>query len=213
MAAAGVFDAPSSSNAGGNDVGSTASSSPSASQIPSEAQSRAPSVAPTLVSDRCTGARTLIVTFPFVDSSGQYELAAELGDGSQATVCSLGCSFDRGLWYRIEGIGSCMRATTTGVNQNTILSAYEGSCEQLACVAESDGEGTPALAVGSQITWKTQKDTSYFILVGHVRSNAVGENTLLVEVSSKCCNGVKVDIGVILLRSNSLLDDVNAKYR
>ena len=67
----------------------------SMSPVPSEEPSLSPSAAPTICSDECADAR-FIGRFPFFESSGRTDLAAEMGDDSQAMACPLLSGFDRG---------------------------------------------------------------------------------------------------------------------
>jgi hypothetical protein len=98
-------------NSTSGNVNGAVSIMPSTSLIPSESPSLTPSAAPTIFSDECIDAR-VVGSLPFFEPSGRSDLAAELGDDSQALACSLLSGFDRGVWYQIEGDGNCLSASS-----------------------------------------------------------------------------------------------------
>ena len=107
--------------------------------------------------------------------------------------------FHGGLWYSIVGTGDTLRATLCFENTDydTYLSVYEGSCDNLNCVAGNDDQGDadaqiPLCSVSyfaSAVDWESEAGVEYLLHVSG--SNAVtpavgGFDFVLI------CDGVSV---------------------
>jgi hypothetical protein len=111
--------------------------------------------------DRCTNA-TAIGSFPFsttVNVIGARNVAFE----SSASSCYNVNPSNRGVWYRLEGDGSCVKVALRS-NFAAGIAVYKenGSCQDLACAFQS-----PNLQVGaSNYTFSTEAGQTYYFLVG-----------------------------------------------
>ena len=87
-----------------------------------------------------------------------------------------GASNAPGVWYQVTGDGQALRAETCGSGYDTRLSVYEGSCDELSCVANNDD----ACGLQTIVVWNSEDGVSYFILV-HGFSESAGEFTLVLS--------------------------------
>ena len=107
--------------------------------------------------------------------------------------------FHGGLWYSIVGTGDTLRATLCFENTDydTYLSVYEGSCDNLNCVAGNDDQGEADASIplcsesyfASAVEWESEAGVEYLLHVSG--SNAVtpavgGFDFVLI------CDGVSV---------------------
>jgi hypothetical protein len=130
--------------------------------------------------DRCTNA-TAIGSFPFstsVNIFGARNVALE----SSASSCYNVDSSTRGVWYQLDGDGSCVRVALQS-NFAAGIAVYKenqnNSCQDLTCAFQS-----PYLQVGaSNYTLSTETGQTYYILVGGF-DNDIGLFSLDISVST-----------------------------
>ena len=152
---------------------------PTVSMAPSVSPSSVPSSTPTLFHELCEKART-IESLPYFHS-GTTGQTSELGDASPALSCPLISSFDRGVWFAVNGTGGCMSAVATGRNLDTKIAIYTGSCTAMLLCVTNKEEG--------QAEWTSQANQRYYILlVG--QNSAAGDYSLSVSDIGTICNNV-----------------------
>ncbi len=95
-----------------------------------------------------------------------------------------------GVWYRVRGTGHRMTATTCndGTGYDTKLSVYCFGCDTLACVVGNDDDCVDHSPLSSTVTWCSQYDTEYLILV-HGFGGASGDFQLDVYDDGTPCTG------------------------
>jgi hypothetical protein len=87
-----------------------------------------------------------------------------VGSTLQASTDMLDCGFNSspGIWYKIIGNGQSSRVSTcVQYNYNTQLHIYSGQCDNLTCL----GSNYDFCGEGSQISFATEIDSSYYVLV------------------------------------------------
>lgn len=134
-------------------------------QLPAPAP--APSESEKPLNDICRHAEVLSVGEILEGStvSATYE--------SQYSGCGGIFSDTPGVWYRVHGTGKKLKATTcTGFywydgDFDSEITVYEGnpSCSGMMCIDVNDDDDTDECGSESSVTWKTKKNTEYFIHV------------------------------------------------
>jgi hypothetical protein len=127
--------------------------------------------------DRCTNA-TAIGSFPFSTSTSIVG-ARNVPFGSSASSCYNVDPSTRGVWYQLDGDGSCVKVALQS-NFAAGIAVYKGggSCQDLTCAFQS-----PYLQVGaSNYTLSTETGQTYYILVGG-HDDDIGFFSLDVSVS------------------------------
>ena len=94
-------------------------------------------------------------------------------------VCASFESEAPGIWYRVVGTGSIMRASTCDptTDFDTQITVYSGSCDALSCVGTDDN----SCGVQSSVAWSSTEGTVYYILVHGRLQSSVGQFALTVE--------------------------------
>jgi hypothetical protein len=125
--------------------------------------------------DRCTNA-TAIGSFPFSTSVNIFG-ARNVPFESSASSCYNVDPSTRGVWYQLDGDGSCVKVALQS-NFAAGIAVYKGFCEELTCAFQS-----PYLKVGaSNFTLSTEAGQTYYILVGGFDDD-IGVFSLDVSVS------------------------------
>jgi hypothetical protein len=125
--------------------------------------------------DRCTNT-TVIGSFPF-STSVNIVGARNVPFESSASSCYNVDASTRGVWYQLDGDGSCVNVTLQS-NFAAGIAVYKGFCEELTCAFQS-----PYLQVGaSNYTVSTEAGQTYYILVGGFDDD-IGIFSLDVSVS------------------------------
>jgi hypothetical protein len=108
----------------------------------------------------CTNA-TAIGSFPF-STSGDIFDASNVGFGGSATSCENVGPSNKGVWYELDGDGSCVNVALQSNFPAGIAVYGGGDCEDLTCAFQSD-----SLQFGaSNYTFSTEAGQTYHILVG-----------------------------------------------
>jgi hypothetical protein len=127
--------------------------------------------------DRCTNA-TAIGSLPF-STTADISGARNVGVGSSASSCYGIAPSVRGVWYELDGDGSCVNVALLS-NFPAGVAVYAGAsgCEDLTCAFLSEN-----IQFGdSNYTFSTEAGQKYYILVGG-NDNDVGFFSLGVSVS------------------------------
>jgi hypothetical protein len=121
---------------------------------------------------------TSVDTFPFVVSASNT-LASAAGYNSPATICSRVDGDAKAVWYELIGDGSCVSASIVGEGFDAILSLYEGdNCGSLSCLAQSNS----GYGGGGLLSWRTETNTAYKILVAGAYGTQAGDFVLGITV-------------------------------
>ena len=93
-----------------------------------------------------------------------------------------------GVWYTVQGTGRHMMATTCSseLTMETSLNVFAGSCDQLSCVAYgpssfSDSSCAESPYGSSRVTFQTEVDLTYYVLVAGMYSASEGNFGLTVS--------------------------------
>jgi hypothetical protein len=112
-----------------------------------------------------------------------------------------------GVWYRLDGTGGALEASTCSdlTNFYTSISVFSGDCGTLTClVGASDDPACAASMMASSVRWLSTLGTTYFILVhGHdepsrgvfgltVREIATTRNHVCEEAESISTDGAPI---------------------
>jgi hypothetical protein len=156
-----------------------------------------PSVPSPPSAEDCINA-TAIDTSVFFGDSGNTDLT-DVQAFPKAFECSLVGDSTKGVWYTLEGDGTCFYATTLGSGFDTILSVYTGEafCQDLVCLTENDdGSGggygyggyEGGFGLSSKVVWRTEMGQSYYILLGGLGiSSGPYRFSLEVRGNLLCC--------------------------
>lgn len=127
--------------------------------------------------DRCTNA-TAIESFPF-STSANVVGARNVIFGSSASSCYYVGPDNKGVWYQLDGDGSCVNvALQSNFPAGIAVYGSDGSCNNLTCAFQSED----LQFGGSNYTFSTEAGQTYYILVGGFDDN-VGFFSLDVSVS------------------------------
>jgi len=88
---------------------------------------------------------------------------ADAGTASCGTAITTG-----GVWYRVNGTGGNLRATTcnAGSNYDTKLSVFSGSPGALQCITGNDDSPCAGFsALNATVNWASEQNETYYILV------------------------------------------------
>jgi len=127
--------------------------------------------------DECTDALSI------VPDSG----AIIMGSTAEASPSYTEACLSQGrsdLWYRVEGTGDVLVASTCGddTTSDTIIEVMEAageSCHSLSCVASNDD----ACGVGSRVEWLASVGTTYFVRVAAYSGTTVGDFQMTVTTA------------------------------
>ncbi|CAB9513561.1 Leucine-rich repeat receptor-like protein kinase [Seminavis robusta] len=109
--------------------------------------------------------------------SSSTESATKYLDGIAACHSSTQSSAGPGVWFRVEGTGNFMIArTSAGSELDAFISVYSGDCEELVCVADTDGDSRTKRSY----TWHSASGIVYYLLV-QGRFDQTGQFDLIVE--------------------------------
>jgi hypothetical protein len=93
-----------------------------------------------------------------------------------------------GVWYTVQGTGRHMMATTCSseLTMETSLNVFAGSCDQLSCVAYGPSSLSDSSCAGSpygssRVTFQTEVDLTYYVLVAGMYTAAEGDFGLTVS--------------------------------
>ena len=156
------------------------------------------------VNDFCTDA---ILVEPGSEVSGSTSTASADSDFASCDHTGVGSTnMAPGVWYKVVGANSGMRASTCGSETtfDTRITIYKGeSCEDLKCIiADSNGCGFQSSAY-----WYANQDETYYILVtGNLFSN-FGDFVLSIEeysgntINDFCVNAISASTTTVNLGS------------
>jgi len=128
--------------------------------------------------DECSGAT------PVVPDGESISGSLEMASGSEAEPCIYSSGFPTAdLWYRVEGTGDKLIASTCGpeTSYETLVEVFEaedGSCSSMACVWTFDD-----VCFGGQAEWFASAGTTYFIRVSGYSSMQSTEFELTVSTA------------------------------
>ena len=96
-----------------------------------------------------------------------------------------------GVWYRIEGNGGQMTASTCNISAyDTKLTVYSGTCGVFECIAGNDDavgpDGNDCTGNSSIVSWPSQVGTTYYILVHGYALLSTGGFNMEVTCSEPC---------------------------
>ncbi len=135
-------------------------------------------------------------------ASGSTKLATPESNVTSSDTCGIDSA---GVWYKVVGTGSELRATTChpGTNSPTQIHVFSGSCDSLSCISvEANNYAVCSdfdIATNSAtVNWETEEGEEYFILVGS-RDGSGGEFILSVSEftpteNDQCPNAIPFDI-------------------
>jgi len=110
-----------------------------------------------------------------------------------------------GVWFKVNGTGSDLRATTClpGTDHPTQIHVFSGSCDSLSCISvEGDNYAVCSdfdVATNSAtVNWESEEGAEYFILVGS-RTGSVGNFELSVTeftaaINDQCSNAIDLEV-------------------
>jgi hypothetical protein len=124
--------------------------------------------------DRCTNA-TVTGSLPF---STTADLFGARNVGSSALSCYNVDPSVKGLWYEVDGDGSCVNVALQSNFPAGVAVYGGGGCEDLTCAFQSEN----IVFGASNYTFSTEAGQTYYILVGG-GNNDVGFFSLNVTVS------------------------------
>jgi hypothetical protein len=123
---------------------------------------------PPITNDNCGSAITVLTDESVV--SGVTEGARPETNVTTSATCGIESA---GVWFKVNGTGSDLRATTClpGTDHPTQIHVFSGSCDSLSCISmESNNYAVCSdsdTAINSAtINWKTEEGVEYLILVG-----------------------------------------------
>lgn len=128
-----------------------------------------------LVNDQCAAALEVELNRVGGARQGNTSGAKPDMDSIEKSSCGTGGA---GAWYSIMGTGTVFQASTCveGTDHKTAIQVYSGECGKLTCI--DSGAGNKALCGndgrGSVVSFKTQKDVEYFVLVTGRREGITG---------------------------------------
>jgi hypothetical protein len=169
--------------------------------------------------DICLDAEELVLE-EGINADGQRAMIANVtGDTSFASEDvesqACGASTAPGVWYMVFGTGDSMTANTCGGSlYDTRLSLFnggvEGACENMVCTAENDD----TCGLQSSVTWNSELDVVYFILVHGFAANSgvysLGVTSIMPPPPDDQDNdGVGNDIDNCIATSNPGQEDFN----
>ncbi|MEC9352473.1 MAG: thrombospondin type 3 repeat-containing protein, partial [Planctomycetota bacterium] len=132
------------------------------------------------VNDRCPEAIFISLDQEGVNAAGGAVVTATIsqstvGAGQDPENDNCGNSTAPGIWYSVTGSGLHMVAETCGERSNydTRLSLYSGECGALECVTSNDDAcSQPGRCCLSRVSWDSEEDVTYYILVHGFSSNS-----------------------------------------
>ena len=148
--------------------------------------------APLIEHDECTGAISIPIDGRGAVGGTTHQAGADAPthDGDQS--CGLSTGKGAGVWYTVNGNGSYLRASTCseGTDHPTSVLVFSGACDDLQCVVGDNGsqkcEESPFN--GATVTWLSEVDTTYYILVQSRNPDASGNFHLQVSEMQPASN-------------------------
>jgi hypothetical protein len=97
----------------------------------------------------------------------------------EAPICSTFFSTAPGVWFRVNGEGVNLRASTCDpeTDFDTQISIYDGSCDKLRCVNTDDN----SCGLQSSVAWTAVAGLTYYIYVHGRLESSVGRFALHIE--------------------------------
>ena len=112
--------------------------------------------------DSCAGAIS-IPSAPFTDAAITSDATSDPSDPTPE--CGKG-SRANSVWYRFTSPGpGTLTVNTFDSDYDTILSVYDGSCEDLSAVPSGCNDDDPRDGAQSQVSIQTEGETTYFLMV------------------------------------------------
>eukprot|EP00339_Tiarina_fusa_P012669 CAMPEP_0117085010 /NCGR_PEP_ID=MMETSP0472-20121206/59804_1 /TAXON_ID=693140 ORGANISM="Tiarina fusus, Strain LIS" /NCGR_SAMPLE_ID=MMETSP0472 /ASSEMBLY_ACC=CAM_ASM_000603 /LENGTH=2345 /DNA_ID=CAMNT_0004814179 /DNA_START=233 /DNA_END=7270 /DNA_ORIENTATION=- len=150
--------------------------------------------------DECQGA------FPLsIGSSTSASLVNATSVGENAASCADWSA--PGTWYAVTGSGNPLRVSACFFDVGISLSAYSGPCTSLSCINSGSymyNLGACMGFEGASVSWNSDSDEVYYILLQRTFGNEDGTVELLVEEVSPpdnddCLDAVDVEPGSELI--------------
>ena len=155
---------------------------------------------PPATNDDCDGARPIewIEDEPepgVTRLSGMASVDTRFATGDQ-TFAGDPCQRDAGpgVWFAIDGTGADLALSTCDQpgDLDATLTVYEGSCEELHCLATSGAEGPGPCRRGARRLFPSVEGTTYYVLVSSRDPQGVGQTELLVESTISETGGLQM---------------------
>jgi hypothetical protein len=136
---------------------------------------------PPIANDNCGSVITTLTDGSVV--SGSTEGATPEANLTSFAACGIDSA---GVWFKVNGTGSDLRATTclSGTDHPTQIHVFSGSCDSLLCISvEANNYAAcsdfDTATNSATVNWETEEGVEYFILVGS-RDGSVGNFELSV---------------------------------
>ena len=168
---------------------------------------------PQVLNDDCSAAVTTSTDGTVI--SGVTEGARPETNTTDTTPCGIESA---GVWYKVTGTGSSLRATTclTGTNHPTQIHVFSGSCGSLSCISVEAKNyavcsNIDIAANSATVNWWSEEGIEYFVLVSS-RDGSVGDFELQVTefdpvANDQCSDAIDFSLGSQI--SGSTMDATN----
>ncbi|MBL8863336.1 MAG: HYR domain-containing protein [Planctomycetes bacterium] len=123
--------------------------------------------------------RTPSAGIPFVGPTN-----TAMGGGTLISSVSPSDAMRRGLWYRVTGTGTTLRASTcpTAGDLDTVLLVLCGTADNLLVVAAADDAGPGCAGLAASVAWCTELGRTYYVWVAPWLGGA-STDSFVLEIS------------------------------
>jgi hypothetical protein len=168
---------------------------------------------PQVLNDDCSTATTASTDGTVI--SGMTEGARPETNTTDTTPCGIESA---GVWYKVTGTGSSLRATTClpGTNHPTQIHVFSGSCGSLSCISVEANNYAVCSNIdiptnSATVNWRSEEGAEYFVLVSS-RDGSVGDFELQVTefdpvANDQCSDAIDFSLGSQI--SGSTMDATN----
>ena len=124
---------------------------------------------PVVQHDECPGAISIPIDGRGAIGGTTHKAGADSPTHGGDLSCGLSSGMGGGVWYQVNGNGAHLRASTCfeGTDHPTSVLVFAGACDDLHCIVADNGsqkcDESPFNA--STVTWLSEVDTTYYILV------------------------------------------------
>jgi hypothetical protein len=118
------------------------------------------------------------INLPNPNPAAQWINGYSIGATLEITpVCAGESQVAPGVWYKVTGNGETITVTTCDMqtDYDTKLSVFCNTCDDLICVTANDNFNIPVCGYTSLVSWCTEADREYMILVHGAQSWEVGK--------------------------------------
>jgi len=154
---------------------------------------------PQVVNDDCVTA--IIVSIDGTAINGTTE-----GARPDMNTTDAPCGIESaGVWYKVTGTGSSLRATTClpGTNHPTQIHVLSGSCDSLMCISVEANNFSVCSNLdiptnSATVNWNSEEGIEYFVLVGS-RDGSVGDFELVITefdsvINDQCSDAIDISL-------------------